>query len=469
MFPILRATRIIPVSAIFVLLTCCAIPMLSQQTIMHAGVGAEQVVPSLVKFTGTLSSADGKPLSGTQGVTFLLYKDETGGAPLWMETQNVQADKNGRYSVTLGAANAHGLPADVFMTGEARWLAVQASGLAEQARALLVSVPYALKAGDAETLGGKPASAFLAAAASGQQGEPKPQIDTNEIFCASGTACKTAFVPVFASSGGNATITDSILSQSGSTLKIAGSETATGNISASGSITATGSLNTSASINAAGEVYSSYGVVAPWVSTTTTVGGVNATMTGTANGIGAIQGSATATGAAGFTFGVIGQSASDQGRGVFGLATGATGVGVIGETNSTGIGVVGKSLTPQGLAFAATGNVQQDRGSGGWVKALLYVNTEQAPYTIQRCFNSTLIGSAATTAPCGFNLVEEGPGVFHIDFGFEVDDRFVNATAYGDFALPWMTLEDSHTFQIVWYNVLHQQVGSGEYYWLAIY
>ena len=45
----------------------------------------------------------------------------------------------------------------------------------------------------------------------------------------------------------------------------------------------------------------------------------------------------------------------------------------------------------------------------------------------------------------------------------------MNATAYGDFALPWMTIEDSHTYQIVWYNILHQQIASGEYYWLAVY
>jgi hypothetical protein len=53
------------------------------------------------------------------GVTFLLYKDEQGGAPLWMETQKVQADKNGRYSV-MGSTRSEGLPTDVFVWGEAR-------------------------------------------------------------------------------------------------------------------------------------------------------------------------------------------------------------------------------------------------------------------------------------------------------------------------------------------------------------
>jgi len=463
------ATRIVRKFAIFLALACCALPLLAQQTTTREPATADRIVPSIVKLAGILSAADGKPLSGTQGVTFLLYKEETSGAPLWMETQNVQADKNGHYSVMLGAANAQGLPADVFTTGEARWLAVQVSGQAEQARTLLVSVPYALKAGDAETLGGKPASAFMAATA-GQQDQPKPQVDANELFCASGTACKTAFLPVFASNGGNATLTSSILSQSGSTLKVAGSETATGNISSSGTITATNGLNTSGNINATGAIYSSLAMVTPTLTTNTSVGGVYSTMTGTGNSVAAVEGSATATGAAGFTFGVIGQSASDNGRGVFGLSTGSAGVGVIGETNNTGIGVVGKTLDGRGLAFAATGNVQQDRTSGGWVKALLFVNTAQAPYTIQRCFNSSLTGTAATTPPCGFNLVEEGPGVFHIDFGFEVDDRFAHANAYGaTFAVPSMINEDPQTLQVVWYDVLRGQIGAGELYSLAIY
>src|SRR5208282_4776569 len=121
------------------------------------------VVPSLVKFTGALSDTNGTPLTGTVGVTFLLYKEQTAGAPLWMETQNVQADKNGHYSALLGSATAHGLPADVFVAGEARWLAVQVSGQAEQPRTLLLSVPYALKALDAETIAGLPVSAFVRA------------------------------------------------------------------------------------------------------------------------------------------------------------------------------------------------------------------------------------------------------------------------------------------------------------------
>jgi hypothetical protein len=118
----------------------------------------------MVRFSGTLTDANGKSLSGIVGVTFLLYKESQGGAPLWTETQNVQADKTGHYAVMLGSSSSQGLPPDLFASGEARWLGVQAQGQAEQPRTVLLSVPYALKAADAETIGGLPPSAFVLAA-----------------------------------------------------------------------------------------------------------------------------------------------------------------------------------------------------------------------------------------------------------------------------------------------------------------
>ena len=120
-------------------------------------------VPQLVNFSGRLTDVNGKTLTGVVGVTFLLYKDQQGGAPLWIETQNVTADKNGSYTVTLGVTSSEGLPVEVFANGEARWLALQVVGQAEQPRVLLVAVPYALKAADAETIGGLPPSAFVLA------------------------------------------------------------------------------------------------------------------------------------------------------------------------------------------------------------------------------------------------------------------------------------------------------------------
>jgi hypothetical protein len=148
----------------FALLVGWALPGLAQQS----GTGAaNQIVPPLVNFSGALTNANSKATTGVVGLTFALYKDADGGSPLWVETQNVQPDKTGHYSVQLGAASTNGLPRELFVAGEARWLGVQRQGEAEQPRVLLLSVPYALKALDAETIGGKPASAFALAPSSG--------------------------------------------------------------------------------------------------------------------------------------------------------------------------------------------------------------------------------------------------------------------------------------------------------------
>jgi hypothetical protein len=115
-----------------------------------AGAG----VPPVIRFSGTLAVAPGRV-----PVTFGLYQEETGGEPLWAETQTLLVDAAGRYSVVLGLTTA--LPAELFLGGQARWLDVAVEGLAPQPRRLLVSVPYALKAADADTVGGKPVSAFV--------------------------------------------------------------------------------------------------------------------------------------------------------------------------------------------------------------------------------------------------------------------------------------------------------------------
>jgi hypothetical protein len=141
------------------LLLIWALQLLAQQS----ATAASGVVPPLMKFSGVLSDVNGKPLTGVVGVTFYLYKDQEGGVALWMETQNVQAGAEGHYSVQLGATKSDGLPTDAFASGEARWLGVQIAGQEEQPRVLLLSVPYALKAADAATIGGLPPSAFVRA------------------------------------------------------------------------------------------------------------------------------------------------------------------------------------------------------------------------------------------------------------------------------------------------------------------
>ena len=115
---------------------------------------AAAIVPRLVNFSGKAID-QGKALTGVTGITFAIYSEETGGSPLWLESQNVQADGKGNYTAQLGVTKSEGLPLDLFTSGEARWLGVRVNGGEEQPRVLLLSVPYALKAADAQTLAGQ--------------------------------------------------------------------------------------------------------------------------------------------------------------------------------------------------------------------------------------------------------------------------------------------------------------------------
>src|SRR5271157_5698203 len=145
------------------LLTCVVLPLCAQQPVANATNAGNLVVPPLVNFSGVLTEGNGKPPAGVVGVTFALYTEPQGGTPLWLETQNVYPDRTGRYSVMLGSTSSAGIPLQIFAAGEARWLGVQPQGQAEQPRVSLLSVPYAMKAADAQTVGGLSPSAFVLA------------------------------------------------------------------------------------------------------------------------------------------------------------------------------------------------------------------------------------------------------------------------------------------------------------------
>ena len=179
-----------------------------------SAAGTASTVPRLVNFSGTLKDDSGHAMSGVVGVTFNLYKDQEGGAPLWMETQNVQPDKAGRYSVMLGSASGEGLPRGIFEAGEPRWLGVQVNGQAEQPRVQLLSVPYALKAADAETIGGLPASAFARATQGShtQANGAGPEAGTGKTVKTNSPYGTANYLPLWTSSS---TIQNSNVFQSG--------------------------------------------------------------------------------------------------------------------------------------------------------------------------------------------------------------------------------------------------------------
>ena len=215
-------------------------------------------VPPLMQFSNVATDEGGNSLSGVVSLTFSLYAAQQGGEPLWTETQNnVPLDPTGHYSVQLGITKPGGLPTTLFTSGEARWLGVRVAEQAEQPRVLLLSVPYALKAGDAATIGGLPPSAFVLA---GQQnGSPSTYVaeaPSDQGALPSGVTDVTTtggvanYLPLF---NGTSTIIDSVLFQSGSgsTAKIGiGNTSPAATLDVTGGATIRGLLNLPAAATA---------------------------------------------------------------------------------------------------------------------------------------------------------------------------------------------------------------------------
>ncbi|HEY0701620.1 MAG TPA: hypothetical protein VGD60_02535 [Candidatus Acidoferrales bacterium] len=187
---------------------------------------AGESVPRLVQFNGTLKDAAARPVAGVVSVSFAIYAEQDGGTALWSETQNVLADTNGHYNVLLGSATSTGVPAELFGTGQSRWLGITVARQPEMTRVLMASVPYALKAADADTLGGLPASAFVTTQSlAGRTGTHSTVIATGGAPEAgallpdvtptgSGT---TNFIPIWTSS---TTLANSLMFQTGGNVGI---------------------------------------------------------------------------------------------------------------------------------------------------------------------------------------------------------------------------------------------------------
>jgi hypothetical protein len=73
-----------------------------------------------LEFSGVATDESGQPLSGVVGITFALYEEAEGGAPLWLETRNVELDAQGRYTVVLAPPLEY--------LAQAGWLSTQVQG-----------------------------------------------------------------------------------------------------------------------------------------------------------------------------------------------------------------------------------------------------------------------------------------------------------------------------------------------------
>ena len=93
--------------ALLTILPSIALPYAASQTAAAPTLAASAftAVPPLVPYSGQVEGR-----TGQTSATFLIYKDQTGGEPLFTESQIVSLDPTGHYKVQLGAANPNGLP-----------------------------------------------------------------------------------------------------------------------------------------------------------------------------------------------------------------------------------------------------------------------------------------------------------------------------------------------------------------------
>ena len=126
---------------------------------------AQGGAPTLISYQGLLTDpGTGDPVAdGDYSITFALYEVESGGSPIWSETQIVTVS-GGLFNVLLGSVNP--LSASDF-SGPDRWLGIQVEAdPAMTPRQRIASVPYALQAQEAvnaDTVDGQDSSAFAPA------------------------------------------------------------------------------------------------------------------------------------------------------------------------------------------------------------------------------------------------------------------------------------------------------------------
>ena len=90
----------------------CATSLLAQPT-QPTTTTTLTAAPRLVRVSSTFYPADGLAAAPVESVMFAIYAQESGGTPLWQETQSVAVDRDGGYLVLLGSTRNEGLPLSI--------------------------------------------------------------------------------------------------------------------------------------------------------------------------------------------------------------------------------------------------------------------------------------------------------------------------------------------------------------------
>ena len=77
----------------------------------HAQSPTVTSVPRIVRVTSTFHPADGKPPAAVETMTLSIYAEETGGVPLWQETQNGRGESRRTIYAAPGIDATRGIAA----------------------------------------------------------------------------------------------------------------------------------------------------------------------------------------------------------------------------------------------------------------------------------------------------------------------------------------------------------------------
>lgn len=276
-------------------------------------------IPGQINYQGVLKDSAGNPLTGTYTMTFALYDTASGGSAIWSETQSVSVEA-GLYNIQLGSNTA--LSSSVF-DGSTKYLGVKVGADAEMTpRVVMVTVPYAFRAGTADTISGGTGSYVIFGTTEAQT--------TNEKY---GIRITTDYDGAGAGYG----IRSYVTGESNPRIAVSAVAPGTNSWGVYGDSSAGIAVQGNTSIGTA--VYGS--------ATSTT--GTNYGLSGISNSTQGYGVYGEANSFSGTNYGVYGKSLSSNGYGVYGDANGGY-IGVYGFSNSnSGVGVYGKG-SPDGIA-----------------------------------------------------------------------------------------------------------------------
>jgi len=118
--------------------------LLFSTSLLHADV------PALINYQGLLTDINGNVVSGSKTVSISIHDAVTSGTQLYSESIGSVTVQNGVYSFQFGSGPTF---TAALATGSQQWLQVALDGTAQTPRERLVSVPFAMKAVEADIAG----------------------------------------------------------------------------------------------------------------------------------------------------------------------------------------------------------------------------------------------------------------------------------------------------------------------------